>query len=223
MSSLKPVRPATARRNHGDRGLCARQERASPGVAKVHKLSSNESPLGASPRAIEAFRANADQLALYPDGSSRRAARGDRQALRARRRADHLRQRLRRAARAARARLSAARATKGSTASTASSNIRSPSAPPAAIAGRRAEETRPDRRRRRDARQGRRARTKIVFLANPNNPTGTYLPFSEVKRLHAGLPRRRAAGARRGLCRICRAQRLCGRASNWSRPARTSS
>jgi histidinol-phosphate aminotransferase len=31
-------------------------------------------------------------------------------------------------------------------------------------------------------------RTRIVFLANPNNPTGTYLPFSEVKRLHAGLP-----------------------------------
>lgn len=31
-------------------------------------------------------------------------------------------------------------------------------------------------------------RTKIVFLANPNNPTGTYLPPSEVKRLHQGLP-----------------------------------
>jgi histidinol-phosphate aminotransferase len=31
-------------------------------------------------------------------------------------------------------------------------------------------------------------RTKMVFLANPNNPTGTYLPFEEVKRLHAGLP-----------------------------------
>jgi histidinol-phosphate aminotransferase len=31
-------------------------------------------------------------------------------------------------------------------------------------------------------------KTKIVFLANPNNPTGTYLPFSEVRRLHAGLP-----------------------------------
>ena len=30
-------------------------------------------------------------------------------------------------------------------------------------------------------------RTKIVFIANPNNPTGTYLPVSEVKRLHAGL------------------------------------
>jgi histidinol-phosphate aminotransferase len=31
-------------------------------------------------------------------------------------------------------------------------------------------------------------KTKIVFLANPNNPTGTYLPFEEVRRLHAGLP-----------------------------------
>jgi histidinol-phosphate aminotransferase len=30
-------------------------------------------------------------------------------------------------------------------------------------------------------------RTKIVWLANPNNPTGTYLPASEVERLHAGL------------------------------------
>src|SRR4030088_940034 len=32
------------------------------------------------------------------------------------------------------------------------------------------------------------ARTKLVWLANPNNPTGTYLPFDEVKRLRAGLP-----------------------------------
>ena len=32
------------------------------------------------------------------------------------------------------------------------------------------------------------ARTKVVYLANPNNPTGTYIPFSEVKRLHDGLP-----------------------------------
>ncbi len=30
-------------------------------------------------------------------------------------------------------------------------------------------------------------KTKIVFLANPNNPTGTYLPHSEVERLRAGL------------------------------------
>ncbi len=32
-------------------------------------------------------------------------------------------------------------------------------------------------------------KTKIVFLANPNNPTGTYVPFEEVRRLHAGLPK----------------------------------
>ncbi|MFK5980575.1 MAG: histidinol-phosphate transaminase [Rhizobiaceae bacterium] len=31
-------------------------------------------------------------------------------------------------------------------------------------------------------------KTKIVFLANPNNPTGTYIPFSEVRRLQQALP-----------------------------------
>jgi len=30
-------------------------------------------------------------------------------------------------------------------------------------------------------------KTRILFLANPNNPTGTYLPASEVKRLRDGL------------------------------------
>lgn len=31
-------------------------------------------------------------------------------------------------------------------------------------------------------------RTRIIFLANPNNPTGTWLPVSELDRLIAGLP-----------------------------------
>ena len=31
-------------------------------------------------------------------------------------------------------------------------------------------------------------RTRIVFLANPNNPTGSYISAAKVKRLHAGLP-----------------------------------
>lgn len=31
-------------------------------------------------------------------------------------------------------------------------------------------------------------RTRIVFIANPNNPTSTYTPREEIARLHAGLP-----------------------------------
>ena len=31
-------------------------------------------------------------------------------------------------------------------------------------------------------------RTRLVYLANPNNPTGSYLTSEEVRRLHAGLP-----------------------------------
>ena len=32
------------------------------------------------------------------------------------------------------------------------------------------------------------SRTRLVFLANPGNPTGTWIPFSEVRRLHEALP-----------------------------------
>ncbi|CAK0780112.1 Histidinol-phosphate aminotransferase [Azospirillaceae bacterium] len=31
-------------------------------------------------------------------------------------------------------------------------------------------------------------RTRMVFIANPNNPTGSYLPAAEIDRLHAELP-----------------------------------
>src|SRR5690606_14451921 len=44
---------------------------AAAGGVKVHKLSSNETPLGRSPKAVEAVR-NAGHFELYPDGSATR-------------------------------------------------------------------------------------------------------------------------------------------------------
>src|SRR5947209_4764493 len=43
---------------------------APAGAAKTYKLSSNESPLGPSPKAVKAYAEAAASLALYPDGSS---------------------------------------------------------------------------------------------------------------------------------------------------------
>src|ERR1700684_4069888 len=43
---------------------------SAPGVAKVYKLSSNETPLGPSPHAIEAYRGVAGHLQDYPDGAA---------------------------------------------------------------------------------------------------------------------------------------------------------
>ncbi len=41
-----------------------------PGVERVFKLSSNETPLGPSPKAVAAYRAVAEHLQDYPDGSA---------------------------------------------------------------------------------------------------------------------------------------------------------
>src|SRR5689334_3859149 len=41
-----------------------------PGVSRVYKLSSNESPLGPSQKAIEAFREASSHLNVYPEGSA---------------------------------------------------------------------------------------------------------------------------------------------------------
>ena len=45
-------------------------ESALPGGGKPIKLSSNETPLGPSPKAREAFAAEAGQLDRYPDGGA---------------------------------------------------------------------------------------------------------------------------------------------------------
>jgi histidinol-phosphate aminotransferase len=43
---------------------------SAPGVAKIFKLSSNETPLGASESTIAAYRTIAEHLEDYPDGSA---------------------------------------------------------------------------------------------------------------------------------------------------------
>ena len=45
-------------------------ESSVPGGIKPIKLSSNETPLGPSPKAIAAYRAAADELDRYPDGAA---------------------------------------------------------------------------------------------------------------------------------------------------------
>ena len=45
------------------------KSKAAPGV-RVVKLSSNENPLGASPKAREAFQRSAESLHRYPDGAA---------------------------------------------------------------------------------------------------------------------------------------------------------
>ena len=156
-----------------------------PGLDKVHKLSSNESPLGPSPRAVEAVKALAEKLELYPDGASTalRGAIGRRYGLDPSRiicgnGSDELLALL--------AHVFLHPGEEGLYSQygflTYPICIRAAGGIPVV-----AEET--DRTVSVDAILEKvSARTKIVFLANPNNPTGTYVPFSEVKRLHEGLP-----------------------------------
>jgi len=160
------------------------KSKAGAGVAKIHKLSSNETPLGPSPRAIEAVRA-ADHFELYPDGSATRL----------------------REAIAAKYGLDPARIICGAGSDELLSLITSTYVGPgdeglfsehgflvykiAILAAGGVPVVAPEKDYHADvdailARVT--PKTKIVFLANPNNPTGTYLPFNEVKRLHAGLP-----------------------------------
>ena len=157
---------------------------ASPGV-KTHKLSSNETPLGASPKAIEAFHAAGANLELYPDG----AAHDLRDAI------------------AAHYGLNPDRIVCGTGSDELLSLLAQGYLGPGdeAIYSKhgflvydiaiRANGATPvvapevDYTTDVDAMIGLiTERTRLVFLANPNNPTGTYVPFADVKRLHAALP-----------------------------------
>lgn len=155
-----------------------------PGVARVFKLSSNETPLGPSPHAIAAYRAAAGELQDYPDG----AATALREAIGAAFGLDPARivcgagsdELLNLIARAyLRDGDEAIHTTHGFLVypiATLASGAKPVVAPETdytanvdAILAAVTE------------------RTRVIFLANPNNPTGTYVPFDEVKRLHRGI------------------------------------
>jgi histidinol-phosphate aminotransferase len=158
---------------------------SAPGVAKIFKLSSNETPLGPSPRAIAAYKAAADHLEDYPDGSAidLREAIGHAFGLDPERivcgaGSDDLLHLL------AYAYLvdgdEAIHTTHGFliypivTLGAGAKPVVAPETNFTADVDAILERVTP--------------KTKIVFLANPNNPTGTCLSFDEVKRLHRGLP-----------------------------------
>ncbi|HUI95301.1 MAG TPA: histidinol-phosphate transaminase [Xanthobacteraceae bacterium] len=156
-----------------------------PGAARVFKLSSNETPLGPSPRAIAAYQTVATRLQDYPDdaASALREAIGrafglDPDRIVCGAGSDDLLNLL------ARAYLAdgdeAIHTTHGflvypiATLGTGARPVAAPETDYTAnVDAILAAVTK---------------KTKVVFLANPNNPTGTYISFDEVKRLHRGLP-----------------------------------
>jgi histidinol-phosphate aminotransferase len=158
---------------------------SAPGVAKVFKLSSNETPLGPSPHAIEAYRKVATHLEDYPDGaaSALREAIGRAFGLDPARivcgaGSDDLLNLLGRAYLADGD--EAIHTTHGflvypiATLGTGAKPVIAPETNyTASVDAILAAVTR---------------KTKVVFLANPNNPTGTYVSFDEIKRLHRSLP-----------------------------------
>ena len=155
------------------------------GVATPIKLSANESHLGPSPAAIEAFRSSAASLASYPDGaqSALRAAIAETFGLPADNivcgnGSDELLQLLIRAYLRAGdevifSRYSFAMAMVHATAQGATLVIADEPA------------LRPDAERILAAVT---PKTRMVFLASPNNPVGQYIPEQELWRLYRNLP-----------------------------------
>ncbi len=158
---------------------------ARPDGARVFKLSANETPLGPSPRAIEAARRTADTLAAYPEGSSRalREAIGARYGLDPERiiagaGSDQILELL-------------ALAYIGPGDEGVYSQYGFLEYRIVILAAGGIPKVAPETNyvANVDALLEQvTERTKIVFIANPNNPTGTYLPDREIERLADALP-----------------------------------
>jgi histidinol-phosphate aminotransferase len=155
------------------------------GAARVYKLSSNESPFGPSPKAIAAYEAAEPALGIYPEGSARilRDAIARHYGLEADRivcgnGSDEILHLLANSyVRPKDEVLFSAHAFslyKIATLANSATPIEIPEpalkleadAVLACVTG----------------------RTRLVFIANPNNPTGSYMTAAEMRRLHEGLP-----------------------------------
>lgn len=158
---------------------------AAPGAGRVFKLSANETPLGPSPHAVAALRAMAGDIALYPEGSSSalRAAIGARHGL------DPARIIMGAGSDNILELLALAYVGSGDEAIHSQYGFLEYKIVTLAAGGTPVVAPETDYTASVDALLDCvSAKTKIVFLANPNNPTGTYLPAAEVARLARGLP-----------------------------------
>jgi histidinol-phosphate aminotransferase len=155
------------------------------GAARTYKLSSNESPFGPSPKAIAAYESAEPALGLYPEGSSQ----------------------LLREAIAAHYGLAPDCIVCGNGSDEILHLLANAYVRPgdevvfsehsfslykiATLANSAAPVEVPEPRLRLevdDVLKRLSGRTRIVFIANPNNPTGTYVSAPELRRLHSGLP-----------------------------------
>ena len=155
------------------------------GGKRLIKLSSNETPLGTSPLAIEAYQRLATELHRYPDGASHDL----RDALAARHGLDQERIVCGNGSDELISMLAAAFAGPGdevlftehafavykiATQANGATPVEVSEACLTADVDALLNRAGPD--------------TRVCFLANPNNPTGTYIPTAEVQRLRDGLP-----------------------------------
>lgn len=159
---------------------------AAPGATRAFKLSANETPLGPSPKAIAAARDMLEESALYPEGSSR-----------------NLREAI-----GAHYNLDPARIIAGAGSDEVLELLALAYIGPQdeglysqygfleykivtlSAGGRPVVAPEKNYTANVDALLSCvTSKTKLVFLANPNNPTGSYLPEKEIRRLAASLPK----------------------------------
>ena len=156
-----------------------------PGSTRIIKLSSNETPIGPSAKAVEAFRGASEKLERYPDGSvsALREAIANKYQISfdnviCGTGSDDILNLLARAF--LRSGDEAIVTEHGflifqiATLSTGARPIKAPEINCHANVDALLEKVT--------------TRTKVVYLANPNNPTGTYVPYAEICRLREELP-----------------------------------